>query len=149
MKIKMIKSNFDEITGISEVTIATDIGEFSGTSKLHDEDRNISSSFAGCQYAEMRAVIKYMKRKMHDLDMQIKGLTDFQSSLKCRKDYNHTSIENFKGLSKKEIEESIDELNKQKEIWEKRMNSLYERMLRNMEQREKVIEKIINKGDKK
>lgn len=143
MKIKMIKSNFDEITGISEVTIATDIGEFSGTSKLHDEDRNISSSFAGCQYAEMRAVIKYMKRKMHDLDMQIKGLTDFQSSLKCRKDYNHISIENFKARRR------IYELNKQKEIWEKRMNSLYERMLRNMEQREKVIEKIINKGDKK
>lgn len=143
MKIKMIKSNFDEITGISEVTIATDIGEFSGTSKLHDEDRNISSSFAGCQYAEMRAVIKYMKRKMHDLDMQIKGLTDFQSSLKCRKDYNHISIENSKARRR------IYELNKQKEIWEKRMNSLYERMLRNMEQREKVIEKIINKGDKK
>ena len=143
MKIKMIKSNFDEITGISEVTIATDIGEFSGTSKLHDEDRNISSSFAGCQYAETRAVIKYMKRKIHDLDMQIKGLTDFQSSLKCRKDYNHTSIENFKARR------CIYELNKQKEIWKKRMNSLYERMLRNMEQREKVIEKIINKGDKK
>ena len=143
MKIKMIKSNFDEITGISEVTIATDIGEFSGTSKLHDEDRNISSSFAGCQYAEMRAVIKYMKRKMHDLDMQIKGLTDFQSSLKCRKDYNHISIENSKARRR------IYELNKQKEIWEKRINSLYERMLRNMEQREKVSEKIINKGDKK
>lgn len=142
MKIKMIKSNFDEITGISEVTIATDIGEFSGTSKLHDEDRNISSSFAGCQYAEMRAVIKYMKRKMHDLDMQIKGLTDFQSSLKCRKDYNHICVENSKARRR------IYELNKQKEIWEKRMNSLYERMLRNMEQREKVIEKIINKGDK-
>ena len=143
MKIKMIKSNFDEITGISEVTIATDIGEFSGTSKLHDEDRNISSSFAGCQYAEMRAVIKYMKRKMHDLDMQIKGLTDFQSSLKCRKDYNHICVENSKARRR------IYELNKQKEIWEKRINSLYERMLRNMEQREKVIEKIINKGDKK
>ena len=143
MKIKMIKSNFDEITGISEVTIATDIVEFSGTSKLHDEDRNISSSFAGCQYAEMRAVIKYMKRKMHDLDMQIKGLTDFQSSLKCRKDYNHISIENSKARRR------IYELNKQKEIWEKRINSLHERMLRNMEQREKVIEKIINKGDKK
>lgn len=143
MKIKMIKSNFDEITGISEVTIATDIGEFSGTSKLHDEDRNISSSFAGCQYAEMRAVIKYMKRKIHDLDMQIKGLTDFQSSLKCRKDYNHISIENSKARRR------IYELNKQKEIWEKRINSLYERMLRNMEQREKIIEKIINKGDKK
>ena len=143
MKIKMIKSNFDEITGISEVTIATDIGEFSGTSKLHDEDRNISSSFAGCQYAETRAIIKYMKRKMHDLDMQIKGLTDFQSSLKCRKDYNHISIENSKARRR------IYELNKQKEIWKKRMNSLYERMLRNMEQREKVIEKIINKGDKK
>ena len=134
---------FDETTGISTVTILTKIGEFTGTSKLHDEDKNISSSFAGCQYAEMRAVIKYMKRKMHDLDMQIKGLTDFQSSLKCRKDYNHISIENSKARRR------IYELNKQKEIWEKRMNSLYERMLRNMEQREKVIEKIINKGDKK
>ena len=143
MKIKLTKSNFNEETGISNVVISTDLGEFNGTSKLHDEDRNISSSFAGCQYAEMRAVIKYMKRKMHDLDMQIKGLTDFQSSLKCRKDYNHISIENSKARRR------IYELNKQKEIWEKRMNSLYERMLRNMEQREKVIEKIINKGDKK
>ena len=84
-----------------------------------------------------------MKRKIHDLDMQIKGLTDFQSSLKCRKDYNHIPIENSKARRR------IYELNKQKEIWEKRINSLYERMLRNMEQREKVIEKIINKGDKK
>ena len=84
-----------------------------------------------------------MKRKMHDLDMQIKGLTDFQSSLKCRKDYNHICVENSKARRR------IYELNKQKEIWKKRMNSLYERMLRNMKQREKVIEKIINKGDKK
>ena len=143
MKIKLTKSNFHVETGISNVVISTDLGEFNGTSKLHDEDRNISSSFAGCQYAEMRAVIKYMKRKMHDLDMQIKGLTDFQSSLKCRKDYNHISIENSKARRR------IYELNKQKEIWEKRINSLHERMLRNMEQREKVIEKIINKGDKK
>lgn len=142
MKIKMIKSNFDEETGISEVTIATDIGEFTGISKLHDEDRNISSNFAGCQYAEMRAIIKYMKRKIRDLDMQIKGLTDFQSNLKCRNDYNHISVENSKARRR------IYELNKQKEIWKKRINSLYEKMLRNMEQREKVIEKITNKGDR-
>lgn len=141
MKIKMIKSNFDETTGISEVTIATDIGEFIGTSKLHDEDRSISSSFAGCQYAEMRAIIKYMKRKMKDIDMQIKGLTDLQSDLECRTDYNYFSTENSK------IRRHIYELQKQKEVWKKKINSLYQRMLMNMEQREKVIEKLTNKGE--
>ena len=62
--MKIIYSNFDETTGISTVTILTKIGEFTGTSKLHDEDKNISSSFAGCRYAEIRAIIKYHKKKL-------------------------------------------------------------------------------------
>ena len=40
--MKIIYSNFDETTGISTVTILTKIGEFTGTSKLHDEDKKIS-----------------------------------------------------------------------------------------------------------
>ena len=141
MKIKMIKSNFDEITGISEVTIMTDIGEFTGTSKLHEEDRNISSSFAGCRYAEMRAIIKYMKRKVKDLQMQIKGLQDFQSNIATRKDYNHNSIENSKARRR------IYELKKQVVIWKEKINSLTEKMLTMMEKREQLIEKMSRKDE--
>ena len=141
MKIKMIKSNFDEITGISEVTIATDIGEFSGTSKLHDEDRNISSSFAGCRYAEMKAIIKYMRQKIKNIQMQIKGLEDFQSNLATRADYNYNSIENSKARRR------IFELKKQIISWNKKIDSLTARMLDMMTQREKIV-KTIRKDDK-
>ena len=137
----MIKSNFDEITGISEVTIATDIGEFSGTSKLHDEDRNISSSFAGCRYAEMKAIIKYMRQKIKNIQMQIKGLEDFQSNLATRADYNYNSIENSKARRR------IFELKKQIISWNKKIDSLTARMLDMMTQREKIV-KTIRKDDK-
>ena len=141
MKIKMIKSNFDEITGISEVTIATDIGEFSGTSKLHDEDRNISSSFAGCQYAEMKAIIKYMKYKVKIINERIKGLDNCRKTLENKKNYNHNSDEN------RTIRKQIYILNKQKQELKNKIFSLHDRMMKNMEQREKIINKIKNKGD--
>ena len=141
MKIKMIYSNFDENTGISEVTIMTDIGEFKGTSKLHEEDRNISSHFAGCRYAEMKAIIKYMKQKIKNIQMQIKGLEDFQSNLATRADYNYNSIENSKARRR------IFELKKQIISWNKKIDSLTARMLDMMTQREEII-KTIRKDDK-
>lgn len=141
MKIKMIYSNFDENTGISEVIIMTDIGEFKGTSKLHEEDRNISSHFAGCRYAEMKAIIKYMKQKIKNIQMQIKGLEDFQSNLATRADYNYNSIENSKARRR------IFELKKQIISWNKKIDSLTARMLDMMTQREEII-KTIRKDDK-
>ena len=141
MKIKLTKSNFDEETGISNVVISTDLGEFNGTSKLHDEDRNISSSFAGCRYAEMKAIIKYMRQKIKNIQMQIKGLEDFQSNLATRADYNYNSIENSKARRR------IFELKKQIISWNKKIDSLTARMLDMMTQREKIV-KTIRKDDK-
>ena len=57
MKIKLLSSNYDEETGISVASIQTDYGIFTGTSKLHEEDKHISSHYAGCQYAETKAIL--------------------------------------------------------------------------------------------
>ena len=141
MKIKLTKSNFNEETGISNVVISTDLGEFNGTSKLHDEDRNISSSFAGCRYAEMKAIIKYMRQKIKNIQMQIKGLEDFQSNLATRADYNYNSIENNKAGRR------IFELKKEIISWNKKKDKLTARMLDMMTQREKIV-KTIRKDDK-
>ena len=66
MKIQMktIASDYNEITGTSEVTVATDLGLITGYAYLHPDDAEIASHFAGCRYAEMRAGIKYMKLKI-------------------------------------------------------------------------------------
>ena len=142
-RIKLIYSNFDEDTGISRVIIRTDLGDFEGSSKLHEEDKKISSHFAGCQYAEMRAIIKYMKTKIKIIKIQIKELEDFQKSLSLRNDYNHYSVENYK------MSRRIYMLNKQVKDWQERAQSLNKKMLSMMEKREYLIEKIIKKGEKK
>jgi len=141
-KIKLLDSNFDKETGISNVTILTDIGKFSGSSKLHEEDKEISSSYAGCSYAEMRALIKYMKQKIKYIEAQIKALQSLQLDLQGRTDYNHLSPENYV------IRRHIYELKKNIKQWEEKIDSLHTRMLNNMEQREKVIKSITNKNKK-
>ena len=141
MKIKLLNSNYDENTGISNVTILTDYGEFSATSKLHEEDKYISSSFAGCQYAEMKAIIKYMKYRIKLINERIYGLENCKKVLIGKKDYNHNSSEN------RTIRKQIYLLKKQRQDFQDRILSLHNRMLKNMEQREKVITKIKNKGE--
>ena len=58
-----------------------------------------------------------------------------------KKDYNHNSSEN------RTIRKQIYLLKKQKQDFKDRITSLHNRMLQNMEQREKVITKIKNKGE--
>ena len=61
MKTKMIYSNYNPDTGESIVKIRNKYGIFTGVSRLQEEDRPYESSFAGCEYAEMKANISYMK----------------------------------------------------------------------------------------
>ena len=89
----------------------------------------------------MKAIIKYMRQKIKNIQMQIKGLEDFQSNLATRADYNYNSIENSKARRR------IFELKKQIISWNKKIDSLTARMLDMMTQREKIV-KTIRKDDK-
>lgn len=131
--MKVIYSNFDETTGISTVTILTKIGEFTGTSKLHDEDKNISSSFAGCRYAEIRAIIKYHKKKLENINNQIKGLDDCRKIIENLKDYNEHSVENRK------IRRRLYELKSEKQKIKMYIENLSNKLVDLMNQREKVL----------
>ena len=76
MKIQMktISSDYNEETGLSKVTVATDLGLITGYASLHPDDAEIASHFAGCRYAEMRAGIKYMKEKIKISKCQLEPL---------------------------------------------------------------------------
>lgn len=141
-KIKMIYSNFNEKTGVSVVKITTPLGEFEGTSKLHDEDREISSRYAGCQYAEMKAIMNYMKKRIQILKIELNSLEKHNKSMLNRKDYNHNSME-MRALRK-----DIYLLKKSIVSWQERLKSLHTHMLNSMTQREKVINRMMTKkGD--
>ena len=137
--IKLYSSNFDENTGISTATIATDYGFFSATSKLHEEDLDISSSYAGCEYAEMRATIKYIKKRIEILNNQITGLENYQKQLLGRADYDPKSTENIV------LRKQIGILKREKEDWRRRKESLTNALVIKMNSRRTIVNAIANK----
>lgn len=137
--IKLYSSNFDENTGISTATIATDYGFFSATSKLHEEDLDISSSYAGCEYAEMRATIKYIKKRIEVLNNQITGLENYQKQLLGRADYDPKSTENIV------LRKQIGILKREKEDWRRRKESLTNALVIKMNSRRTIVSAIANK----
>lgn len=72
--VHLIKADYNENTGISNVMIDTDLGAFTGQAKLHDEDKDYASKYTGCRYAETRATIKYLKMKQKYILGQLKVL---------------------------------------------------------------------------
>lgn len=139
MKIKLIKSFYNKKTGISVAIINTDYGIFKGYSKLHEEDRDIVSNFAGCQYAHTRAIVKYMKKRVEVLSSQIKGLKDYQKVLQGKVSYNHNSMES------RTLRKRIFILEAQKKNWQSKIKSLSEKNLKAMMERRETIKKFTNK----
>lgn len=137
MRIKLIYSSYDKETGLSYARIRTDLGEFEGYSLLHEEDRDIASTYAGCQYAETRAVLKYMKQRIKNLSLQIQALINYQKQLEGRAAYNPQSVEG------RALRKQIFILKAEKKDWQARYTSLKDKLYASMMSRKDVIKKIL------
>ena len=145
MKIQMktIASDYNEETGLSIVTISTDLGMFTGTAKLHPEDAEIASHFAGCRYAEMRAGIKYMKAKARETKQVLDSLTKIYKNLKQMNSFD----KNFKGV--KLFEKEIYLLEDEVETFKNNAKTLKERLDKAINTRPDIIKEIHNRNQDK
>jgi len=133
-KIKLIDSWYDEENGNSYAKIRTDYGDFEGWSYLHEEDADIASRYAGCQYAETRAVLKYIKKRINILAYQIKALMNCQKQIESRASCSPDSAE-CRALRKQ-----LFILQAEKKDWQSRYDSLSEKNYKAMSNRRKIIE---------
>lgn len=143
IRINTIASDYNEDTGISYVKIATDIGEFEGTAKLHPEDAEIASHFAGCRYAEMRAGIKYMKAKARIAKYTLNYLNNLYKNLKQMNSFN----ENYKGA--KLLEKEIYLLEDEVETFKINAKTLQERLDNAIDTRPDMIKNLHNRNQDK
>lgn len=90
---KLKYSNFNTITKSSYVIISTYLGDFDGSCKLHQEDEDIQSNYFGCQIAEMRAILKFLKLQKLILKNNYSTLENFNNDLIKMNDYNKNSVE--------------------------------------------------------
>ena len=144
--MKTIRSDYNEMTGTSEVTVATDLGIITAYAYLHPDDAEIASHFAGCRYAEMRAGIKYMKLKIKIAKYQLEPLKRIYNDLSQKKYYDKNNS-GFKMLEK-EIYKLEDDI----ESYKTNIKTLHERLQKAINSRDdmiKYIKNITNKqGDK-
>lgn len=145
MKIKMktIASDYTKETGLSYVTINTDIGLFTGYSKLNPEDKDIASNFAGCRYAEIRANIKYIKAKIRDIKLQLEPLEKIFNNLNNRKYYNK------KNTGMKILEKEIILLQDDLVTLQNNVKSLKKRLQEAINSRPEIVRDMIKKQDNK
>lgn len=87
--IKLLQSNYDEASGHSYVKIGTECGFFEGHAFLHPDDKDVASSFFGCEIAEYRATLEYFKKKLHFLNVRQLALVDL------RRDYKNLKSNSF------------------------------------------------------
>ena len=139
IRIKTIDSDYNAETGISKVTIATDCGLFNGVAKLHEEDREYKSSFSGCRYAELKAIIKYMKRKAYICNYQLKTLNILKKDIENRKFFDDNE------LSYKLLLKQIENIEKDKTQFKENIHSLKERLKNEIAYREQVLKDLQKK----
>ena len=141
MKIHMktIGSEYDEQTGLSTVTLATDLGLFDGFAQLHPDDKEIASHYAGCRYAEMRAGIKYMKAKVRVAKYKLEPLYKIYNELKQQKSYD----ENNKGI--KLLQKEIYILEDEIKTFTNHVETLTTRLNEAIKNRPELVEKMVNK----
>ena len=143
MKFNLIGSNYNSDSGFSIATIKTKYGRFTGTSQLYDEDKEIASSFRGCQYAEMKAVRKAYKAELKEINLKIKTLKDFEKVLKNMKEYNENSFE------AKRLRKEIYLYQKKKTKIKETIEAITKTMLGGMEGYPQEVERLRKKREAK
>lgn len=86
--MKFISSSYDPETGVSTVTMQHLGKKFLGTAKLHPDEKEKGSKYAGCYYAELRAVISALKYERKIAKIEADTCLNFVKSLECYSKFN-------------------------------------------------------------
>ncbi len=135
--LKLIEAHFDEESGISCVTLDTDLGKFYGYAFLNkEEDAEIASAYFGCELAEMEATLQYYDKKRYLLAQGLEALYRFRVDLKRNSQYNSESFE------VQLLEKRIGQKENQKHLYDVMIKNLKNAIKVRPEQRIKNIEAI-------
>lgn len=81
LRAKLSDFTFDPETGISTVTVKTKRGIYTGTAKVHPEDKEIQSKYTGLRVAEMKAMHKAYKDELKREKIILHVLSSAQKDL--------------------------------------------------------------------
>ena len=107
--MKFIKSCYDPDTGLSFVIMQHLGKKFVGEARLHPEDNENASRYAGCEYAEIRAAIKALKYERKIAKNKADQALDFYKS--CIGYANFDPESNTAKVIKRQLNQRIKKVN--------------------------------------
>ena len=81
LRTRLSESNFDPETGISTVTLKSKRGIFTGTAKVHPDDKCVQSKFFGFRTAELKAERKLYKEELKREKIALEAIERMQKDL--------------------------------------------------------------------
>lgn len=69
-----INSTYDPTTGVSTCVIQDNRGSYTATTRLHPDDLDVKSAYAGCHFAEMKARTKQIKAEIHEAKIELRTM---------------------------------------------------------------------------
>lgn len=134
--MKFIDSFYDETKGFSRVVVQHLGKKFVGVANVHPEDKDIASSFAGCEYAEIRATIKALKYERKILKDKTDAAIDFVHACECYNNFVKDS-KTAKTLYR-QLNRRIDRVNKITD----EINNLYRQLEQKQHQRKIILNAV-------
>lgn len=89
--MEFISGTFDKKTGISTVVMEHLGVRFEGIARLHPDDIDNASEFAGCSFAETRATIKALKYERKMVKEKAEQARKFIKQCECYKNWDPES----------------------------------------------------------
>ena len=124
MDYQLVESDYNKLTGKSFVKIKYKGKYYVGIAKLHPDDADKASKFAGCRFAEQRAVIKALKDELKQKRAACDECRKFVNAVTNYANFDPetpTAKAMFRQLNRriKEVNNIIDEINATQEGLEK------------------------------
>lgn len=124
MDYQLVESDYNKLTGKSFVKIKYKGKYYVGIAKLHPDDADKASKFAGCRFAEQRAIIKALKAELKQKRTACDECRKFVNAVTNYANFDPetpTAKAMFRQLNRriKEVNNIIDEINATQEGLEK------------------------------
>ena len=78
---KILHSDYNPETGVSTVTKTNKWGTVTATSSLHPDDADIANQWDGCAFAEYKADMKLLKKKIRANQHELNGMMNLYQNL--------------------------------------------------------------------
>lgn len=108
--MKFLYSYFQKATGKSIVALADKYQRYIGQAKLHPDDKEYPSEYAGCRLAQKRAWVKYLRSECRRKKIMLQTIKNLNKDIQLNCQEINPKIQRRINLKLRDYTEEITEL---------------------------------------